>query len=558
MGRKVPDTFAPATQFRWNDCARKARISPFVNRLRATCLLVACATLTCTDAGLYAVGAGGVGGPDKAELRGTACVPLAVGEAFPVKVLFAVEGGAGLDRTISGEITNSLNVLASRFAVPYISFAFVAYHAVATGIRGTFVDATTFAGDIPKYSAYQEGGPVSMRAPLKLAESILSGDMQTGCRGLVARTRYLVVLVAASPDTACANPVFNAGIDSRCNAFLPNEAQCSACELERVTANLKAIGERYGAGEVAVQPVYVRTTGNSTTQYQMAAVARAGGSSAVETDPAALSTALNSLNYASLQRALKLKRLIAFNRNVIFRNGAVLADSDGDGVPDVDEAALGTDPAAGDTDNDGLMDGVEVRMGLRPQPGNVDIVKGCNPFLDTDADRLNDCEERVLGTDACISDSDGDGLPDLVELLGGTNPLIAEDLNDNDRDGATNVEEVIAHTDPNSADVAFREERGYGYTISEAAPTIDGRACYDISAYNLTLVQTLARPNPPFPTIPRGTNDLYLYFQVGRENDPRGTGIGSLLVSQVQFIPPNRKRPKAVIDFVPDEMVLGN
>jgi hypothetical protein len=32
-------------------------------------------------------------GPDRAEIQGTVCVPLASGDAFPVKVLFAFEGG---------------------------------------------------------------------------------------------------------------------------------------------------------------------------------------------------------------------------------------------------------------------------------------------------------------------------------------------------------------------------------------------------------------------------------------------------------------------------------
>ena len=48
-------------------------------------------------------------------------------------------------------------------------------------------------------------------------------------------------------------------------------------------------------------------------------------------------------------------------------------------------------------------------------------------------------------------------------------------------------------------------------------------------------------------TIRKGTNDIYLYFQVGRDNDPRGTGIGSLFVVPVQFLPPARKKVGGVI-----------
>ena len=69
-------------------------------------------------------------------------------------------------------------------------------------------------------------------------------------------------------------------------------------------------------------------------------VARAGGSELKETTPDDVKEALNSLDFASLQRQLKLKRLIAFNRNAISRNGVIYVDSDGDGLSDEDEDRL--------------------------------------------------------------------------------------------------------------------------------------------------------------------------------------------------------------------------
>jgi hypothetical protein len=529
--------------------------------MRRLAVAAAFTLLACTDTGLYAAGAGGPSGPDRAELKGTACVPLAAGESFPVKVVYALEGGAGVDRQLVGNVVDALNSVTAQFSTPYISFAVVGYHTIATGLQGSFVRDERVAQAIARYGAFQEAGPVSHRAPLQLARSIISGDMQTGCRGLVARTRYYVVHVILSPDTSCANPVFNAGIDAKCNAFLPNESECSACELGRVTEELKALARRYNAGEVSVQPVYVRATANVVTRYQAAAIARAGGTELIETTPDAVARTLASLNYASLQRALILKRLIAMNRNTLSRSGEVLIDSDGDGLADDEEVTLGTDPTLVDSDNDRLSDGVEVRMGLKPQndPANIDVITGCNPETDTDGDRLNDCEERVLGTDGCIADTDGDGLPDLAEHLGGTNPLIPEDLQDDERDGLSNVAEIEAHTDPLSADIAFQKERGYGYDITPAEPTPDGRACYDINVYNVTVVGTKSRPSPDGSglTVREGTNDLYVYLQVGRENDPRGTGIGALFVPQVVFTPPSTRRPRGVISFTPEDFVAG-
>lgn len=518
---------------------------------------------TCTDAGLYATEGLGPNAPDRAVFQGTACVPVASGEQFPVKVLFAIQGGEGVPRDVVGQVTEALGGLSQTYITPHTTFSLVAFHSVATGIQGAFVDATTLQQSIGRYNAYQEQGPISIRSALRLSRSLISGDAQTSCKGLVARTRYVVVLLVLSADTSCANQGFNAGINPRCNAVLDGgtgaaaDAACSECELSEVTAEIKALSDRLDIGEIVVQPIYVATTPDPLVAAQVAAIARAGGTQVKQVDPTNVRNTLGSLDFSSLQRRLTLKRLIAVNRNAISRNGETLLDSDADGLPDADEDAIGTDKLLADTDGDLLMDGLEVKTGLRPQAGNVDIINGCLA-KDSDFDRLSDCEERVLGTDSCVSDTDGDGLPDLVELLASTNPLVAEDLSDDDRDGYTNIDEVQAHTDPLSADIAFRNERGYQYTAVETEPTPDGRACYDIRAYNISLVTPERRPNDPFPAIRRGTNDLYLYMQVGRDNDPRGTGVVSLIVRQVVYDPPNRRRPAGALDFVNDEFVVGN
>lgn len=513
--------------------------------------------LSCTDAGLYALDGRASGSADRASFEGDVCVPLAGGDAFPVKVLFALQGGAGVETELVGYATDGLATLTSRFSGPYIRFGLVAYHTIATGILGSFEDASTFQAVLPRYASYQETGPISVRSSLKLAKSLLSGDMQTSCRGEVARTRYLVVLMVRSTDVSCENPAFNEGIDSRCTKLGAN-AQCSQCELTAAAGELKALAQQFGAGEVVVQPIYVRgATPDAVTREQVAAIANAGGTEAIETDFAGLPTVLGSLNYASLDNALKLKRFLAFNRNVQVRDGRFMADSDGDGVSDDDERAMGLDPTQPDSDQDGLMDGLELRMGLDPLA--QDVINGCNVNLDEDGDRLNTCEERVLGTDPCVGDTDGDALPDLVEALSQTNPLIPEDLQDTDRDGISNVREVEAHGDPLSADLDFHRERGYGYSLVEKEPTPDNRACYRARVENVTLAPTLERPHPVFPgeRIAAGTNEVYIYFQVGRDNDPRGAGIGSLFIQELQYSEQTGRTPAGTVAFTPEDFILG-
>ena len=73
------------------------------------------------------------------------------------------------------------------------------------------------------------------------------------------------------------------------------------------------------------------------------------------------------------------------------------------------------------------------------------------------------------------------------------------------------------------------------------------------------MVGTRSHPSPDGSglTIPKGTNDIYLYMQVGRENDPRGTGIGSLFIPQVVFTPPTTRRPRNAISFTSEDFVNG-
>ncbi len=522
---------------------------------------------SCTNAGLYATGAGGVSGPDRTEFKGTVCVPLAAGESFPVKVLFSLPSGLGLPTEVVGEVLDSVNTVMTEQANDSLTYAIAGYHTVATGYQGAFTrDTNLLATGLSKYnSSRTEGGPISQRSAIKLAQSLLSGDMQTGCRGQVARTRYLVVMVITATDTSCANPAFNAGLDTSCQMFGATNPDCYACELGRVTQELKALGARYGAGQVQLQPIFVAGgplgEPDPLARYQANAIAQAGGTELRQTSPGQIKGTLQSINYGSLQAGLILKRLIAFNRNSIARNGKLLPDSDGDGLSDDQEAEFGTDPTLPDSDGDGLGDGVEIRMGFKPQndPANVNIISGCAATNDQDNDGLNDCEERVIGTDSCISDTDGDGIPDIVEQNGGTNPLIAEDLADDDRDGLTNVGEIEKHTDALSADIEFQQEHGYGYSVKTAADTADGRACYDLNIFNVGLVKTLERPAPNNSglVIREGTNDIYVYFQVGRENDPRGSGIGSLFVQPIRFTPPSTKRPSGIITFADDSFSSG-
>ncbi len=116
-------------------------------------------------------------------------------------------------------------------------------------------------------------------------------------------------------------------------------------------------------------------------------------------------------------------------------------DSDRDGMDDAWEIVHGLDPMvndrAGDPDGDGLTNIGEFMLGT--DPGKTD----------TDDDGLSDGQERALGTNPLLADTDGDGLPDGWEHLHGLDPLAEGDAGlDADGDGRTNLDEFLAGTDP--------------------------------------------------------------------------------------------------------------
>jgi hypothetical protein len=278
------------------------------------------------------------------------------------------------------------------------------------------------------------------------------------------------------------------------------------------------------------------------------------------------------VDLTTLKRVFTLRTLVVQNANAVVHADASMPDSDGDGMDDWTELAVGSNPLMPDTDGDGCRDGIEHRhraSGMDPlDPGDCQCLLPdycfdndengecdcdddddsgvcdceedeeetccvdddddglcdcidedddgvCDPenYSDDDGDGLVNCEERYAGTNRAGPDSDGDGLIDFLELRFGTSADIDDVADDFDWDLVPNGEEVRTATDPRHASTTGRHELAYRYSVGESAMS-GGSTCYDFKVSNITLTEMIADAEPttgPAAQGYSGTNRVLVY-----------------------------------------------
>ncbi len=156
-------------------------------------------------------------------------------------------------------------------------------------------------------------------------------------------------------------------------------------------------------------------------------------------------------------------------------------DSDGDGVLNSNEFALGTSPTNTDSDADGMPDGWEVTYMPPLNPTNA-----ADAWLDSDGDGLTNKFEYIYGCNPTNSDTDADGMPDGWEVTHGLNPLVDDSADDADSDGLSNLEEYTATTDPNNPDTdgdsmpdGWEVDNGFDPLVPDSIVDTDGDGLTD-------------------------------------------------------------------------------
>jgi len=413
---------------------------------RVTCLVWLLAlTAGCTDVSLYGYNKE-PSEPNKLVLSGDLCTEDPTERGFPVKVLFIVDTTLGDAPTCSTNPVpgcyaqqrgDSVQKVIRSFSGPNYSYAIIRY---ASALKGTpcglknltpdgFTRDTQDPVTMIRCSDPLEYGRDIMSA-LSLASSVITGDVLQTPKGLRARTKYVVVLLAygaptqtisslwcggqnppldpsrpmTCPDGSAGNECSCAFNEKFCGDMEPKPADCERALYVDMIRQMKRFAVENGAQELWFHTVYQRDPGyNSSGTDDTAAIslltdlAIAGEGSLYMYPPGPRPTAAEAtgscppgdsqaagclfapINFDSTQSVYLRKELIVANRNAQPTATGIEIDSDGDGLSDEFEKKIGTDPTKVDTDGDYLSDKLEYIMrsvGLDPLRTNL---PPCNP-----------------------------------------------------------------------------------------------------------------------------------------------------------------------------------
>ncbi len=259
---------------------------------------------------------------------------------------------------------------------------------------------------------------------------------------------------------------------------------------------------------------------------------------------------LGALDYSSLMSKNVMKTLLV--QPMSSEPGEVdrVVDADGDGLPDTEDNDFSwkTNKFFADTDGDGFDDRFEVyrrddgfradqKDGRGCDPASP-LTSGCVP-RDTDGDGLSQYAEDYLDTRTTLVDSDGDGIPDGLEVKYGLDPLKPQAAGlDTDGDTLPDSEEFRLGSNPIARDRPYLDKNAFQYELSSTARQ-DGSVCYDFRVSNIELVTPEKRAG-----LRQGFNLFKLWFAEAPESGV-GTDYGVWRTACVwaQYDPPSVRIP---------------
>jgi hypothetical protein len=493
------------------------------------------------------------------DIEGQVCTAEPQDLSYPLRVLFVVDGSESMEvsdppdpmteergrqravrETWERLLEQSRGDSQSQIGVIRFSAqAEILTQSVANGISKTFTQDSNLLADATEKLAFTDRTTNYLNA-LDTVYATLRQEAQnavvsneTGQESL-GRSRYVVIFISDGLPSDGANN--NQG-------SLKQQVSLKISEILKLKA-------RFGIGEIQLHTLFVSTEQglllDREAQDLLQKMAELGNGS-YRSFPQGERLNFLHIELSRIKRIYSLKSLVPLmmhtvqsemqhptlslesdapyyldaNQDQSLSCGEAMSDSDMDGLADLFELRLGTDPWKYDTDMDGLNDRIEWlqrRSGLSPldptdaqcvpilsienNPGCIDADEDqmCDcrdenqddicDIPDYDGDGLNDCEELFYGSSHLSADTDDDGLPDLVEFRFASAVTQSEKGSDLDWDGTEGLVEVLNGLDPLCDDAAIRSRMAYARELEEIGQN-DQSNCYSFEVSSIPLMKTM-------------------------------------------------------------------
>jgi hypothetical protein len=473
-------------------------------RSPAALFLLMLTPASCTDVELCAEPCGATIDPVQDNLiriEGEVCTADPASVTFPYKVLFVIDISGSNDDSdpLDNRIQAVRRVIDTYITNPAVSFGVIAFSEQAWALTTGFTqDYNVLVPSVTDQLGQALDGTNYMAA-LTLAHELIETDILLMPEAERHRTRYDVQWLSDGvPNPCIAVPAAVAGVEE----ILDLRVQYGLFDIRLSTTQLFypgfAGGCDEGSPEAFLRPM--ATAGTGTFQSLTSAELEF------------------HIGFSEIYRPFELRDLIVVNQSRVLVGGALMPDSDTDGIGDeLDNERY--DALEPDQNFDGCTDLVDERLlpnvGLCTSHCSGELAAN-GGLRDLDGDSLPDCAEQTLGLNMLRKDTDGDGFADDLELRFGTNPLDRNTVtNDADRDAILDGDEIRRGGDPLS-----QQNRESAYTYSPLTLVQSGRpgvTCFGFRVEHVGLVHTLATPYAP-----EGVNRVCIDAVQVPADDPEG------------------------------------
>lgn len=470
------------------------------------------------------------------SVRGEFCTESPLAVEFPVKILFVVDVSQSMtqtdppdpaDNNYTARTRSVIDVINTLAGVPGVEIGLISFQSTINDMTGGFVPSfeadqvATLIGLAQRLNA--QNGQTNYEGALNAAFQTLLADIAAADELQRARSKYSVIFIS----DGLPNPV-----DPPTNT--PESILSLVESMQRLERERRLV-------ELKIHTVYL--SGRTPPQFQQGPIdllrdmAEVGQGTFRNIGNGEKINFLD-IDFTSFRRIFTLKSFLAENANARPRKFLEQAtDSDADGLSDAEEDLIGTDPVRADTDGDGFNDQLENALrnaGFDPLSG---ADADCRVFPDDDYNRRDDdgdgllnCEERFLGTNQRLFDTDADGLPDPIEARARVSPVADDYFSDPDRDTVPTGFEIRDHTDPVLDDTADFSALRYVYDV-ERIEIRESRVCYRFAVENIALVSSEAAEGEE-----AGWNTLRIVFGQTAADTPTDFGEFRIACARARFL----------------------